>query len=127
MSKDHKGGDAVKRLAVAAGTLIFTLVVPAQQPAQQNSTHNAVIRGSGCVETGVEAGCKVLKDTKTGDTYVLFFAAKEPGPGTAIWFKGTAHQGMTTCMQGKALDVLKWNPSKMHCTGTANALPDSSH
>jgi len=108
-------------LLIAVLTLNLSAVALAQQPAQQDSTHhNAVIQAAGCVDSGVEAGCKVLKDTKAGDTYVLFFGAKEPASGTAIWFKGTAHQAMTTCMQGKAVDVSKWKRTKGHCPAGTN-------
>ncbi len=111
-------------LLPAVFTLSFCAVVSAQQSAQQDSTPNAVIQGAGCVDSGVEAGCKVLKDTKTGDTYVLFFSGKEPAPGSAIWFKGAAHQGMTTCMLGKAVDISRWKRTKAQCPA---ATPDSSH
>lgn len=66
------------------------------------------IQGSGCVENAVETSCHILLDSKSGDTYNLFFSAKVPKTGTAIWFKGTPHQGMTTCMQGKPVNVTKW-------------------
>ena len=101
------------------------VVAPAPQPTQRDSTHSAVIQGAGCVDSGVEAGCKVLKDTKTGDAYVLFFATKQPAPSTAIWFKGTTHQGMTTCMQGTAVDVFKWKRTSARCP--ASASPANSY
>ena len=105
-------------------TVVFTLSLGAVVPAQQESTPAEVIQGSGCVGSGVEAGCKVLKDTKTGDSYVLFFSGKEPAAGTAIWFKGVAHPGMTTCMQGKAVDVSKWKRTNAQCPAST---PGSSH
>ena len=70
------------------------------------------IQGSGCVENAVETSCHILLDSKSGDTYNLFFSAKVPKTGTAIWFKGTPHQGMTTCMQGKAVNVTSWKKEK---------------
>jgi len=39
----------------------------------------------------------------------------------AIWFKGAAHQGMTTCMQGKAVDVSKWKRTKAQCPAPASS------
>ena len=67
------------------------------------------IQASGCVQAGVEGGCTVLKDAKSDKLYNLFFASdKKPAPDTAISFAGTAHNGMTTCMQGTAVDVKKW-------------------
>jgi hypothetical protein len=40
------------------------------------------------------------------------FSGKVPNPGTAIQFKATPHQGMTTCMQGKAVSVTSWKTEK---------------
>lgn len=82
----------------------------------QNSSHAttkpAAIHGSGCVEKAVETSCHVLTDSKTGETYNLLFGGKVPKAGTAIRFKGTAHQGMTTCMQGKPVNVTSWKKEK---------------
>jgi hypothetical protein len=81
----------------------------------------AKVTGSGCVEPGVEAGCKVLKDAKTGVSYNLFFSSKDqPAFDTAISFEGTSHDGPTTCMQGKAVDVSKWSKIRMHCPAAAS-------
>jgi hypothetical protein len=83
-----------------------------------------VIQGSGCVENAVETSCHVLIDSKTGETYNLFFSAKVPKSGTAIRFKGTAHQGMTTCMQGKAVNVTSWKKEKgIKCPPAAAPAP----
>jgi len=110
----------MKLLLVALFTLSLRAITLEQQPAQQDATDNTVIQAEGCVVSGVEAGCKVLKDTKAGDTYVLFFRTKQPVSGTAIWFKGIAHQGMTTCMQGKPVDVSQWKRTKAHCPAGTN-------
>jgi len=64
------------------------------------------------VEKAVETSCRVLIDSKTGDTYNLLFSGKAPKAGTAIRFKGTAHKGMTTCMQGKPVSVTSWKKEK---------------
>jgi hypothetical protein len=53
------------------------------------------IQGSGCIENAVETSCHVIIDSKTGNTYNLFFSGNVPKAGTAIWFEGTEHQGMT--------------------------------
>jgi hypothetical protein len=93
-----------------------TLAMPAQtseQPAQPDTAQ--VISGSGCVEAGVEAGCLVLKDTKTKTLYNLFFSGRGPAPGAAIQFTGAANGGVNVCMQGKPVDVKKWAQLKMPC------------
>lgn len=83
-------------------------VTLAQQPSESTSAKPAAIQGSGCVSKAVESSCLVLKDAKTGDLYNLLFADHAPAPDTAIRFKATEHQGMTTCMQGKAVNVTGW-------------------
>lgn len=76
----------------------------------------AAITGSGCVEAGVEAGCLVLKDTKSGTLFNLFFKGTPPAINTAIRFTGKAHEGPTTCQQGTPVDVTKFTKIKMSCT-----------
>ena len=78
----------------------------------QQPSSSKTIKGSGCVENAVETSCHVLLDAKTGETFNLFFSGKAPKSGTAIWFKGTAHTGMTTCMQGKPVNVGTWKKEK---------------
>lgn len=85
----------------------------APQPAKPAA--DETISATGCVEAGVEAGCLVLKDSKTGTLYNLFFTGAKPALGIAIRFTGTPKQGVTTCMQGKPVDVKKWQPVKMRC------------
>jgi len=77
----------------------------------------AITQGRGCLESGVEAGCKVLKDTKTGILYNLFFdpSKEQPSLHTGIAFTGHDHRGMSFCMQGKGIQVTKWNRVKMRC------------
>jgi hypothetical protein len=78
----------------------------------QRASSSKTIKGSGCVERGVENSCHILIDSKTGETYNLMFSAKVPKSGTAISFTGTQHKSMTTCMQGKPVNVSKWKKEK---------------
>jgi len=74
------------------------------------------IKASGCTQAGVESSCVVLEDFKDKKLYNLFFpAGKQAGPGVAISFTGAEHQGMTTCMQGTAVDVIQWKRLKKSC------------
>jgi hypothetical protein len=73
------------------------------------------INGSGCVTAGVEAGCLMVTDTKTQTVYNVYFRGKKPKVGTAIRFTGEPHDGMTTCMQGRAVNVTSWFQLKMKC------------
>jgi hypothetical protein len=74
-----------------------------------------MISGSGCVTAGVEGGCLMVTDTRTGKVYNVFFGGKKPNVGTAIRFSGKAHDGPTMCMQGQAVDVTSWTKLKMKC------------
>jgi len=97
-------------------TFMFTTLALGQAGKPKPASPLAkTITGSGCVEAGVEAGCLVLKDSKTHDLYNLFFAGKPPAINTAIRFTGTAHQGPTTCMQGTPVNVKKFTVLRMHC------------
>jgi len=92
----------------------------------QQSSSSKTIKGSGCVENAVETSCHVLLDTRTGATYTLLFSGKVPKAGTAITFTGKEHHGMTTCMQGKPVNVSKWKKEKgIKCPPPANA--ESTH
>ncbi len=67
------------------------------------------VTGQGCVTAGVEASCLVVKDVKTGVLYNLFFKGSKPEAGTGIEFTGVPSDMMTTCMQGKPLEVSSWS------------------
>jgi hypothetical protein len=96
------------------------LCVAAGGQTDQSSGAKAV-KGSGCIEKAVETSCHVLTDSKTGDTYNLLFSGKVPKVGTAIRFSGTEHPGMTTCMQGKPVNVTKWKKeSGIQCPPAVN-------
>lgn len=99
--------------AISALTLLALAVPPpaaAQQPHPGNPRppQKNVIHAEGCVQAGMEAHCRVLKDTKTGRFYSLLFKADQPPVGMGIEFTGTPHPGPNTCMQGAAVDVTTW-------------------
>jgi hypothetical protein len=101
--------------------LLSLCAVVVGQPSNQAAAKPKTVRGSGCIESAVESSCHVLIDSKSGDTYNLFFSGKVPKSGTAIQFKGTAHQGMTTCMQGKPVNVVSWKKEKgIKCPPASN-------
>ena len=74
------------------------------------------VKGSGCVESGVEAGCLVLIDfAHSKKLYSLHFSSgKKPGPGTAISFEGTKLDA-DICMQGTPVAVSEWTELKTKC------------
>jgi hypothetical protein len=91
--------------------IVLLLVASAAAQSRQSSKPKT-IQGSGCIEKAVESSCQVVTDAKTGELYNLLFSGKAPKNGTAIWFKGTEHQGMTTCMEGKPVNVKRWTKEK---------------
>ncbi len=81
--------------------ILVTAAAAAQEPNP--------VKGQGCVTAGVEASCLVVKDVKTGVLYNLFFKGTKPAAGTGIEFTGVPSDTMTTCMQGKPLEVSNWS------------------
>jgi hypothetical protein len=109
----------LKRILVV---MLLTYFCTAANAQPQKAARPKSIEGSGCVENAVEHACHVVIDSKTGETYNLLFSGKVPTAGTAIRFAGTEHQGMTTCMQGKPVNVSKWKKEKgIKCPPPASA------
>jgi hypothetical protein len=108
---------SIMKLATIAVAALLLAGVAAGQKKSKSKAEPAgkTITASGCVEAGVEAGCLVLKDSKTGTLYNLFFKSNPPEINTAIRFTGTQHDGPTTCMQGTPVDVKTFTKLKMHC------------
>ncbi|MBZ5523077.1 MAG: hypothetical protein LAP21_12640 [Acidobacteriia bacterium] len=96
--------------------LLLAGIASGQTKPKAAAAAGKTVTGSGCVEAGVEAGCLVLKDRKTGTLFNLFFKGTPPAIGTAIRFTGNLHEGPTTCQQGTAVNVTKFTPIRMACT-----------
>jgi len=116
-------------LATAAlflATLPAALPAPAQTPAcsatPAKPTAGDYITATGCVAPGVEAGCRVLTDSKTGKTYSLFFTGTAPAPGTAITFTGVRYSGVSTCMQANPVTVKSCTIVQMSCPAPAKPV-----
>ena len=99
--------------------LLFTLAAELQAKRHRSLSASQAnkIKATGCVAAGVEAGCLVLTDSKTKTVYNLFFRGSDkPAVGDAIRFTGAAHDGPTSCMQGKPVDVKEWKRVKIKCS-----------
>jgi len=96
----------MKFAALAIAALLFAWSAPSVAAAPQKPA--VQVRGQGCVESGVEAGCLVLKDLKTGSLYNLFVKGMHPAIGDGIEFVGVPHNGPATCMQGLPVDIVSW-------------------
>ena len=106
------------RIVTAAGVALAlaALCTCAQTPAQTVPAEKAdLVRGSGCVRSGVEAGCLVVTATQDKKDYNLFFSGAKPAAGMAISFEGTLHQGPTVCMQGTPVRVTTWSHIDTSC------------
>ena len=104
--------------AIFLMTLLFAGMAAGQTQKDKSAPTGKTITGSGCVEAGVEAGCLVLKDTKTGTLYNLFFQGTPPAVNTAIRFTGSLHEGPTTCQQGTPVDVKNFTPIRQSCSAS---------
>ena len=101
--------------ATIAAVLVSSSVASLSAQRQRPQFH-----GEGCVEPGVEASCLLVKDVKTDAIYALFIKGVQPAIGSGIEFTGLSHRGVTTCMQGKPVDVLTWAHKDLKCLhGTA--------
>ena len=85
------------------------------------------IRGEGCVESGVESRCLMVKDIKNGMQYNLFVKGIQPAIGSGIEFSGVPHRGMSTCVQGTAVDVVSWVRKDLKCTDGTAPKPKDQH
>ena len=100
---------------VVLAAVIFTAMTATgekKQPPDVNQTHVNQMHEEGCVEPGVEAGCLVVKDMKDGKLYSILVKGLRPEIGEGIEFTGARHEGPTSCMQGIAVDVIKWTQKK---------------
>ncbi len=104
-----------KRISVMSTFVLYLMTSAAVAADQPKSGAPDTVAGAGCISKGVEAGCLILKDLNQKTEYTVFFKGKGPVIDTAISFQGQLHSGMTTCMQGTAVDVTKWHQIKLHC------------
>jgi hypothetical protein len=71
----------------------------------------------GCVKPGVEGGCLMIADRKTGKLYQINSANPRPDPAQdlAVVLTGTISPGLDFCMQGPILKDITWSYTKMPC------------
>jgi len=101
---------------IVGAVLVTAMGLSSQAKRDETLAKATPVSGSGCVTAGVEGGCLMVTDSKTGAVYNVFFrGSKKPKVGTAIRFSGTPHDGPTTCMQGQAVNVTTWFQLKMKC------------
>jgi hypothetical protein len=97
------------RFSIAIGLLAASAFTSAQEPnIPKPQKESNKVHGEGCVETGVDARCLVVRDLKAGKLYNIIVGEPRPTPGEGIEFTGTLHQGANVCMQGAAIEVERW-------------------
>lgn len=102
-------------VAMIAASAAFLVTPPAAGAEEKQAA--GPVEVTGCVERGVTQGCLVLKDPEKGE-FSLLIGPKvdgKPEPRMAITAKGTLSSGMTTCMQGKPLEVTEWKQLRLPC------------
>jgi hypothetical protein len=101
----------MKRFAIALAAVVlagFAATAVLSQPVAGQEKKVSEVHGTGCVQAGVEAGCLVLRDLRSGKLYSLLFKEPRPAVGDGIEFTALPHDGVTMCMQGVAVDVTGW-------------------
>lgn len=101
----------MRQIERCAPTMLAVLMaMPCLVIAQEKKPDANKVEATGCVEAGVEAGCLMLRDLKSGKLYNLIVKVPHPRVGEGIEFTGTLFRGMTACMQGTPVEVEKWEP-----------------
>jgi hypothetical protein len=95
-------------LSLQASLLACALASPAAAEGKK-------ITITGCPYPGVLATCMMIKD-KDGTVYNITSANPKPQPNdVAIILTGTVTDKLSICNQGKVLDDIKWDRTKMRC------------
>jgi opacity protein-like surface antigen len=97
----------MKTFALAAALLVFAGVASAAGAPPPPDANQ--VKGKGCVQAGVEAGCLVVKDSQNGKLFSLLIKGAKPAIGAGIDFAGAPFSGMTTCTQGPPIQIQTWS------------------
>jgi len=101
----------MRRIGSCVPTILaLAMAIPCLAVGQETKPDANKVEATGCVQAGVEAGCLVLRDMKSGKLYNLIVKVPHPRVGEGIEFSGTLFRGMTACMQGTPVEVEKWEP-----------------
>jgi hypothetical protein len=95
------------RFRVAAVVFALAAFTSAQSPSPK--TAPVPVHGQGCVASGVEAGCLVVRDSGSGTLYNLLINGTRPQVGEGIEFTGVPYEGISMCMQGAPVKVTRWS------------------
>ena len=101
--------------ALAALTVVLGAFAQTTKPAPKRKPEIQEVKATGCTVQAAEAGCLLLKTLDGKTTYNIFTEDPTPATGIVIIIEGKPHPGTTTCKQGIALDVTRWESTGEKC------------
>jgi hypothetical protein len=101
--------------ALAALATILAAFAQSHKPAPDHKSELREVKATGCTIRGAEAGCLLLKTLDGKTTYNIFAEDPKPDTGIVIIIEGKPHEGSTTCKQGIAVDVTRWESTGEKC------------
>ena len=101
--------------ALAALATILGAYAQSTKPAPKRKAELRDVKATGCTMEAADAGCLLLKTLDGKTTYNIFAEDPKPATGIVIIIEGKPHDGSTTCKQGIALDVTKWESTGEKC------------
>jgi hypothetical protein len=101
--------------ALAAFSTILCAFAQSTKPAPKPKAEIQEVKATGCTIQSADAKCLLLKTLDGKTTYNLFTEDPIPNTGIVIIIEGKPHQGSTTCKQGIALDVTRWESTGEKC------------
>jgi hypothetical protein len=104
---EHKRRVAVKGFVSAVVALALAAAAASISAAPPTAAKQ--VKGTGCVQAGVEAGCLVVKDAASGNLYSLMIKGAKPAVGIGIDFVGAPISGASQCMQGIPVQISTWS------------------
>ena len=98
-------------LLLTAALLTASIVHVQAEPVGKRVTAN------GCVSSGVEFGCLIVRDRKTNQPYSVGSASPRPDParGLMVRLTGIVSASLGICMEGPRLEKIKWKYTKTKC------------
>jgi hypothetical protein len=102
--------------ALAAFLTILGAFAQTQKPGAAPKSELRDVKATGCTFSGTVAGCLLLRTLDGKNTYNIFTGDPPPDTGIVIVIEGKPHQGATSCRQGTALDVTKWESTGEKCS-----------
>lgn len=85
------------------------------KPAPDHKSEIREIRSTGCVVRPPQTHCLLLKTLDGKTTYNIVGVDPIPDSGFVITIDAKPHEGATTCNQGIAVDVSRWESTGEKC------------